>query len=138
MSEAWREAARLGQTGERYPHVLADTHGWCLRLGPRDRSDNKYYSSLSSLLQGLIEHLMRRRLGAGEEIRTLSEFRDLGLEHLKQASALGEELDRQLRGSVHQQLQEGTDTGSTPPKSTNLPFGSGIGAAASEAGSAAA
>ena len=138
MSEAWREVARLGQTGERYPHVLADTHGWCLRLGPRDRTDNRYYSSYPNLLQGLIEHLMRRGLGAGEEIRTLSEFRDLGLEHLKQASALGEELDRQLRGSVHQQLQEGTDRGSTSPNSTNLLFGSRIGAAAPEGGSAAA
>jgi hypothetical protein len=81
---------------------------------------------------------VRRRLGAGEEIRTLSEFRDLGLQHLKQASAIGEELDRQLRCSVLQQPLERTDKASAPAESTERPFGSGIGALASEGSSAAA
>src|SRR5258706_16231319 len=27
MSKGWREVAKLGSTGARYPHVLADPHG---------------------------------------------------------------------------------------------------------------
>lgn len=62
MSKGWREVARLGGTGARYPHVLVDPHGWCLRLGPNSRSDEKYYSSLPMLLHGLVEQSVRRRL----------------------------------------------------------------------------
>jgi hypothetical protein len=62
MSKGWREVARLGGTGARYPHVLVDPHGWCLRLGPNSRSDEKYYSSLPMLLHGLVEQSARRRL----------------------------------------------------------------------------
>jgi hypothetical protein len=61
MKNGWREVARVGPTGDGYPHVLVDAHGWCLRLGP-DRRDEKYYSGLPTLLQGLIEHLTRRHL----------------------------------------------------------------------------
>jgi hypothetical protein len=64
MSKGWREVARLGGTGARYPHVLADAHGWCLRLGPKSRTDDKYYSSLPLLLHGLVQHAVRRRLMA--------------------------------------------------------------------------
>lgn len=62
MSKGWREVARLGGTGARYPHVLVDAHGWCLRLGKNSRSDEKYYSSLPMLLRGLVEQGARRRL----------------------------------------------------------------------------
>ena len=44
--------------------VSPRTHGWCLRLGPKRSEDDKYYSSLSSLLGGLIEHFTRRHLAA--------------------------------------------------------------------------
>ena len=96
MSEAWREVARLGKAVNSYPHVLADSRGWCLRLGPQKRSDEKYYSSVQSLILGLLENYLRRRLGASQEIRTLIQFVDLVLLHLKEASALGAELERKL------------------------------------------
>ena len=62
MSEGWREVARLGGAGARYPHVLVDPHGWCLRFGRNARSDERLYSSLPLLLHGLIEQSARRRL----------------------------------------------------------------------------
>jgi hypothetical protein len=62
MSKRWKEVARLGGPGARYPQVLVDAHGWCLRLGRHSRHDQKYYSTLPSLLGGLIEHTARRRL----------------------------------------------------------------------------
>lgn len=55
----WHEVARLGLFSGDYPHVLVDKHGWCLRLAAEDE---KYYSSMPTLLQGLIEQLLRRRL----------------------------------------------------------------------------
>jgi hypothetical protein len=61
MKGGWTEVARIGTQGERFPHVLVDAHGWCLRLGPV-RRDEKYYSGLPTLLQGLVEHLTRRHL----------------------------------------------------------------------------
>src|SRR5213076_287534 len=75
MSKGWREVARLGGTGARYPHVLVDPHGWCLRLGPNSRSDEKYYSSLAMLLHGLVEQSARRRLLAISEVRGIRELR---------------------------------------------------------------
>jgi len=74
MSKGWREVARLGGTGARYPHVLVDAHGWCLRLGPKSRSDEKYYASLPMLLRGLAEHGTRRRLASLSGPLDLSEF----------------------------------------------------------------
>ncbi len=61
MKNGWKEVARLGTGGAGYPHVLVDAHGWCLRLG-RERGEERYYSNLPSLLQGLIEQLARARL----------------------------------------------------------------------------
>jgi len=61
MKNGWNEVARLGTGEGNYPHVLVDKHGWCLRLG-RERGEEKYYSSLPTLLEGLIEHLSRFRL----------------------------------------------------------------------------
>lgn len=86
MSKGWRELARLGGTGARYPHVLADPHGWCLRLGPKSRTDEKYYSSLPLLLHGLVQHAVRRRLMA------LSASLDL------------QELCREVRDALHTAL----------------------------------
>ena len=59
MKNGWNEVARLGPEPGRYPHILVDKHGWCLRLG-RGSGDEKYYSNLPSLLQGLVEHVERR------------------------------------------------------------------------------
>ena len=62
MKTGWKEAWRLGTEGACFPHVLADAHGYCLRLGPNPRKDEKYYSQFSTLLEGIIEHALRRRL----------------------------------------------------------------------------
>jgi len=86
MSKGWKEVARVGASGARYPHVLVDAHGWCLRLGPNPRRDEKYYSSLPLLLHGLVEHGARRRL--------LS---------LSAALALGE-LRREVKDALHSAL----------------------------------
>jgi hypothetical protein len=59
MKNGWHEVARLGLFPGDYPHVLVDKHGWCLRLAAEEE---KYYSSMPTLLQGLIEQLLRRRL----------------------------------------------------------------------------
>lgn len=74
MSKGWKEVARLGGPGARYPQVLVDAHGWCLRLGRNRRQDEKYYSNLSSLLGGVIEHTARRRLTASSAALDLREF----------------------------------------------------------------
>ena len=62
MKTGWKEVARLGAEGAGYPHVLVDSHGWGLRLGPDPRKDDKYYTGLPTLLQGAIEHGVRRSL----------------------------------------------------------------------------
>lgn len=59
MKNGWYEVSRLGLFPGDYPHVLVDKHGWCLRLAAEEE---KYYSSMPTLLQGLIEHLLRRQL----------------------------------------------------------------------------
>jgi len=86
MSKGWREVAHLGGAGARYPHVLADARGWCLRLGPKSRTDDKFYSSLPLLLHGLVQHAVRRRLLA------LSASLDL------------QELCREVRDALHTAL----------------------------------
>jgi len=118
MSEAWREVARLGKVGHQYPHILADSRGWCLRWGPKTDRDDKYFSSLSSLLHGLAEHHLRRRLGVGEDIRSLARFRELVELTLKEAAALGAELGIKIRNSglrpVDALKWRGTSPGSDP------------------------
>jgi len=114
MGEAWREVARLGKVGHQYPHILADSRGWCLRWGPKRDKDEKYYSSLSSLLHGLAEHYLRRRLGAGEDIRSLARFRELVELTMKEAVALGAALDSKLRES-RLRLVDATEMGGTSP-----------------------
>ncbi len=128
MSEAWREVARLGKVGERYPHILADTRGWCLRWGPRESRDDKYYATLSSLLHGLAEHLLRRRVGAGEDIRSLARFRELVELTFQEASALGAALDRKLSDAARLRALEGSGRGATTRGSVPPLPGAGIGA----------
>ena len=106
MSEAWRELARLGKTGEKYPHILVDSHGWCLRLGARDREDDKYFSSLGSLLQGLSEHLLRRK--DQKNLKTILEMKEFLLQNLSDARELGEELERSFP-DLRQRLVEGRE-----------------------------
>ena len=74
MGNGWKEVARLGGPGARYPQILVDGHGWCLRLGRHTRHDEKYYSSLPNLLGGLIEHTIRRRLMNSPAAQGLAEF----------------------------------------------------------------
>jgi hypothetical protein len=62
MSKGWHEVARLGGAGARYPHLLVNRHGWCLRMGSKSNADDKLYSSLGSLFSGLVEHFVRRRM----------------------------------------------------------------------------
>jgi len=106
MSEAWREVARLGKKGERYPHILVDSHGWCLRLGTRDKEDDKYYSSLPNLLQGLYEHLLRRQ--DHESAKGVLEMKDLLVRNLKEIKELGEELVQKFP-DLRQRLVESRD-----------------------------
>lgn len=54
--------AKLGTEAAGYPHLLADGHGWCLRLGPDPRKDDRFYSRLECLFEGLIEQGFRRGL----------------------------------------------------------------------------
>jgi len=130
MSEAWREVARLGKKGEQYPHILVDSHGWCLRLGARDR-DDKYFSSLGSLLQALPEHLVRRKDDGSA--RTVLEMKDLLLQNLKEAKGLGEELERKSP-NLRQRLLEAADEARSPKPSEAPLAGPGIapGAAGNE------
>src|SRR5579862_2697295 len=66
MSSGWKRVATLGAQGAGYPQILVDNHGWCLRMGPSARQDEKYYSSFSGLLQGLVEHFLRRRMKSAD------------------------------------------------------------------------
>lgn len=138
MAEAWREVARLGKVGEQYPHILADTRGWCLRWGPRESRDDKYYSTLSSLLHGLAEHLLRRRVGAGEDIRSLARFRELVELTLKEAAALGAALDRKLSDAARQRPFDGSERRGTASGPSRSPAGLGIAAGASDSAPQAA
>jgi hypothetical protein len=70
MKVGWRLVAKLGDQEPHFPHILADPHGWALRLGSNPRADMKYYSKFPSLLEGLVEHAIRRNLGADHPIFT--------------------------------------------------------------------
>ena len=135
MSEAWREVARLGKRGEKYPHILVDSHGWCLRLGPRDREDEKYFSSLPTLLQGLSEHLLRRK--DHESAKVVAEMKELLVRNLKEARELGEDLERKIP-ELRQRLLEAADKARVLGESGTLPQVPGIAPGALESGSEAA
>jgi hypothetical protein len=106
MSEACREVARLGKSGEAYPHILADSHGWCLRLGPRDRENEKYYSSLLTLLQGLLEHSLRRK--DEENAKAVAEMKALLIWNFKEMRELGRAMERKYP-NLRQRLLEAAD-----------------------------
>lgn len=74
MSSGWKLVASLGAQGVGYPHILVDKHGWCLRLGPSARQDDKYYSNFSGLLRGLTEHFLRRRLKSSDVLQGLQDL----------------------------------------------------------------
>lgn len=117
MSKGWREVARLGGTGARYPHVLVDAHGWCLRLGKNSRSDEKYYSSLPMLLRGLVEQGARRRLLNLSAVLDLKELHREVEDVLHSALALCHEVLR--RGGLEEhirrsELPNGGGTAATP------------------------
>ena len=135
MSEAWREVARLGKKGERYPHILVDSHGWCLRLGARDREDDKYYSSLPTLLQGLLEHLLRRK--DHESARIVAQMKELLVRSLKEAKELGEGLEREFP-DLRQRLVEARDRARLLEVSETPPQASGIAESGPELGAEAA
>ena len=118
MSEAWREMARLGRKGERYPHILVDSHGWCLRLGLRDKEDDKYYSSLPNLLQGLYEHLLRRQ--DHKSARGVLEMKNLLVRNLKEIKELGEDLGQKFP-DLRQRLVEARDKARGLEESGGIP-----------------
>ena len=68
MKTGWRMVAKLGTKAPHFPHILSDAHGWAIRLGPNAYADMKHYSSFPNVLAGLVEHLVRRRLGAETSI----------------------------------------------------------------------
>jgi hypothetical protein len=135
MSESWREVARLGKKGEKYPHVLVDSHGWCLRLGPRGGEDDKYYSSLPNLLQGLYEHLLRR--APHESARGVLEMKNLLVRNIKEIRGLGEDLERRFP-ELGQRLVEARDRAGVLKESGTPPQAARIAAGAAERGSEAA
>lgn len=135
MTEAWREVARLGKKGEKYPHILVDSHCWCLRLGPRDREDDKCYSSLPTLLQGLLEHQLRRKDHEGA--RVVAQMKELLIRSLQEAKELGEGLEREFP-ELRQRLVEARDRARLLEESETPPQAPGIAAGAAETGSEAA
>ena len=97
MKHGWRLVAKLGKPPGWYPHLLSDPCGWGLRLGPNFRADMKYYSSLPSLLAGLVEHLARRRLGADHPILSQVDLVGEVRKELAQARLLCETATRQVK-----------------------------------------
>lgn len=71
MKVRMRELARLGPGKGGYPRILADSRNWILQLGPDKRRELRYYTSWTTFVNGLVEHLMRRRLGDGTLIEGL-------------------------------------------------------------------
>jgi hypothetical protein len=79
--------ARIGAGPGGYPWILADTRNWVLRLGTSRGEDEKYFSSLPCLLEGVLAHLLRRRLGQGgviEGVELLIREHRASLEYAKE------------------------------------------------------
>lgn len=84
MRSAFRLVARLGPAPHGYPWILADARNWVLRLSRGD--DDRYYSNLPSLIEGMSAHWLRRRLGSVDGLHhllqehraALAEARELG------------------------------------------------------------
>jgi len=99
VKTGWKLVARLGTSGPGYPHLLVDRHGWCLRLGANPRVDDKYYSRLLFLLEGLVEHLTRREALATPTLAGIGELRAILLETLRSTVEQGEHLEKVLKES---------------------------------------
>jgi hypothetical protein len=112
MSSGWKLVAALGAQGPGYPHILVDSHGWCLRLGPSTRQDDKYYSGFSGLLKGLVEHLLRRRLKSGEAVEGLASL----IRRVEGSILEAGELCTSARESViHEHIRRCGPLGAAPP-----------------------
>ncbi len=98
MKTGLNEVARLGTSGSRYPHVLVDLHNWCLRLGPDPKKDDKYYSSLTNLLQGLLEQGVRRSMLKNRSVAGIDEL----VGALRNALESMVEIGRRLEGIINQ------------------------------------
>src|SRR5690349_11595998 len=115
MAAAWTEIAQLGKSGARYPHLLVDKHGWCLRLGPKRSEDDKFYSSLRPLLEGLIEHFTRRHLASLKGPLDLLEFSLEVSAALRSGLQLCHEALEMGGLETRQRLLKGGDGIPTPP-----------------------
>ncbi len=93
MKTGWKLVARLGTSGPGYPHLLVDRHGWCLRLGPNPKVDDKFYSRLLFLLEGLIEQALRRKVLTMPAATAIGELRAILKESLRSAIEIGTRLE---------------------------------------------
>jgi hypothetical protein len=97
VKTGWKLVARLGTSGPGYPHLLVDRHGWCLRLGPNPKVDDKYYSRLLFLMEGLVEQAMRRDVLVLPAAAGVGEVRAMLKESLRSAIDLGTRLESILQ-----------------------------------------
>jgi len=96
MKSGWRLVAKLGQAAPHFPHILADPHGWVLRLGSNAHTDLKYYSSFANILEGLVEQLVRRRLGSDYPILSQIDLVDEVRRELAHAREVGQVATREV------------------------------------------
>lgn len=106
MKNGWRLVARIGTVDPQFPHILADPHGWGLRLGSNPHADMKYYSSFPNLLAGLVEHSVRRRLGSAHPILTAAGLIDEVRKELAHARQLCEVATREVEFLVRMSRRE--------------------------------
>jgi hypothetical protein len=99
LKTGWKLVARLGMSGPGYPHLLVDRHGWCLRFGPNPRVDDKFYSRLLFLMEGLVEQGLRRAVLTIPAATEIGELRAILRESLRSTVDLGERLEKVLRES---------------------------------------
>ena len=91
MRTAFRLVARLGPEPHGYPWILADGRNWVLRL--RRGDDDRFYSTLPSLIEGMTAHWLRRRLGPVNGLHQL-------LQDHRKAIAEAQELGRRLAAAL--------------------------------------
>ena len=115
MKTGWKLVARLGTSGPGYPHLLVDRHGWCLRLGPNPKVDDKFYSRLLFLLEGLIEQALRGDVLTMPAAAGVGELRAILRESLRSTIDLGERLEKSLKESPIRPLALRKVSASLPP-----------------------
>ena len=133
MKTGWKPVARLGTTPPGYPHLLVDPHGWCLRLGPDSRKDDKYYSRLTTLLEGMIEQGLRRRLIGAAEVVGIEQLSQAVIKTLAAMTELGRRLEilvqeSPIRQAVASERPGETSTVSTFPQALPVSFKANVGA----------